>query len=1412
MAAVFDRSWQDRVLEGDADAVLQLGTSVLGSLHEFCHRQLADEKASELVVTSTLVRAIREVRSYHPETYGGDIRRWIVELASLELQRSEAMPNDAAQDPGYEQTEVSPPDTQFVYRVETEMCLAAQAHRDGLDEGRGQREFHSRSEKTPVACPACGRAFQISPSRLGQSARCSWCRATFTPTSATPRAPALDNAEDRCWYLKRDHEADGPHTAAELREKISTGEIAATELVRRGDRGQWQAAMHAEGLFAAPPPMDDKEASDPPVSVVARPLPPLPVSASVIAPPLPPDAPPLRDTPGRPDHPKKIGRFEIRQWVGRGGFADVYRAYDPVLDRELALKVATSAALDDDHVRPFVLREPKAAAKLRHPHIVAVHDAGFDEKRFYMAIEFISGCTLRERLEHGTLPHDKAMQLVISLAEALDYAHRSKVLHRDVKASNIMVDDEGQALLMDFGLAQIEHTAGEAAEAKAGFHGTPGYMPPEQISRDYGEVGPHSDQYSLGIVLYELLCGRPPFEGPLNALIHNTLYVDPVKPGQIDRSIDRDVEAICTKAMAKRPEDRYASCGELAEDLRRYQEDRATIARPLGMHERFFRWCRREPILSATLGACAALLLMLVVTLAVFAAMKTRLSNERALKVDEVKKERDEKEEARREAEAERRKAEAARQLAEEEKKAAIKHQAIAYFHHGHTLCDNGQIPQGLVYLVESLRLAELAEEVDSPWNSAIRLGLATWLRELHPLKEVLPHRIDGVEHQPRCVAIHPRGHLAVIATRTEDGGGAICIWDVFSENPKQVQHFALPGAAEAVAFAADGQTFAAVGTFQHKVGSFLRVWRWKGGTFSEEEPGPEDWGDQFKAVAFSPGGSRVVVGGQSGSKGVVYEWDWRIRRWDDKYDLPTPVRCAAYSPDGKSLAIGTGDSKTGSGKIWIVKSGEEITGPGAWSQSVDDGLIHDVAFSRDGNFVAAAVGATLKGDARVWDAETGKPEGSPFVHLSEVYAVEFSPDDRFLLTASQDRSARLWELSSGRLLGHPMWHGRDVRDVAFLSSDEDSAASPLAFISASDDGVARLWDIALGTPTRDGETQPPLYAGVLIPGTKNVAVVGGFIKGRISILDASDFPLKEVRVVQPERPATSIAADSNKWAIVGLMDGRVLLVDLESGNLQALQVGGAPPHSGKVLSAAVSVDNQYGATGGEDGLVRLWDMTTGEPIPNIRTGKPIRLDHGGKAYAVAFDPRSSHILTAGTDGKVQFWNRETGDAIKINGKSNCLEHPDAILCAAYSEDGSILAVGFAGGVQIWRRDKDVDWQSDTRIDAQTGILRVHVWPERELVATGDLHGNVCFWHWATGEPIGPSLPNQGLITMLIPWEGDHVLCGSSSGRIRRRPLPSAVSWKVKQLQRLVHSITGMQIGDQQAPERIDIKHWEKYP
>ena len=253
--------------------------------------------------------------------------------------------------------------------------------------------------------------------------------------------------------------------------------------------------------------------------------------------------------------------------------------------------------------RPLVLQEPKAAAKLRHPNIVAVHDAGFDGPLFYIAIDLIHGCTLRERLQQGPMAPGDAVRLVMSLAEALEYAHRSQVLHRDVKPSNIMIDADSQALLMDFGLAKIEHSTGEQAQAEKGFLGTPGYMPPEQINREWGEIGPHSDQYSLGVVLYELLCGHPPFAGPESVLVANTLHVVPLTLSDHGATIDRDLEAICLKTLAKKPGDRYASCQAFADDLRRYQEGWPTLARPLRLSERVMRWSRRERKLSTALGA-----------------------------------------------------------------------------------------------------------------------------------------------------------------------------------------------------------------------------------------------------------------------------------------------------------------------------------------------------------------------------------------------------------------------------------------------------------------------------------------------------------------------------------------------------------------------------------------------------------------------------------------------------------------------------------------------------------------------------------------------------------------------------------------------------------------------------------------
>ena len=322
----------------------------------------------------------------------------------------------------------------------------------------------------------------------------------------------------------------------------------------------------------------------------------------------------------------RIGRFEVRKRIGAGAFGTVYRAFDPTLGREVALKVPRAAAMERPEVRARFLREPKAAAQLRHPHIVPVYDAGVDGERYYIASAFIEGRTLDDVIAEKRLGYRQTAEVVVALADALDYAHSHGVVHRDVKPANVMLDHQGQPMLVDFGLARLE-SSDEKLTHDGSLLGTPAYMAPEQVDASFGTVGPASDQYALGVVLYQLLTGTTPFSGPPTAQIYSIVNQDPPGPRFVNPEAPPDLETICLKAMSKQPGGRYADCGALAEDLRRWVDSKPIRARRVGPAERLRMWSRRNP--AAFVSMCAALLLLPVVIATTFAFLRGRSEPER---------------------------------------------------------------------------------------------------------------------------------------------------------------------------------------------------------------------------------------------------------------------------------------------------------------------------------------------------------------------------------------------------------------------------------------------------------------------------------------------------------------------------------------------------------------------------------------------------------------------------------------------------------------------------------------------------------------------------------------------------------------------------------------------------------------
>jgi Tol biopolymer transport system component len=258
---------------------------------------------------------------------------------------------------------------------------------------------------------------------------------------------------------------------------------------------------------------------------------------------------------------QKLGKYEIRAEIGRGGMGVVFLGYDPDLDRPVALKVlAPHLAWEAPFVERF-LREARAAARLNHPHIVTIHDVGQDEGWYYFVMEYLEGQTLAEIIrDRGALPPDEALAILDSLAGALDYAHAEGLVHRDVKPVNVVVQAGGRVVLTDFGIARA---AQETGLTRTGMVvGTPQYMSPEQARGE--DLDRRSDVYSLGVVAYEMLGGRVPFDGTTpHAVLHQQIYESPPPLGQVRPDLPGGVEAVLDRALAKAPERRYPSAGEL---------------------------------------------------------------------------------------------------------------------------------------------------------------------------------------------------------------------------------------------------------------------------------------------------------------------------------------------------------------------------------------------------------------------------------------------------------------------------------------------------------------------------------------------------------------------------------------------------------------------------------------------------------------------------------------------------------------------------------------------------------------------------------------------------------------------------------------------------------------------------------
>jgi serine/threonine protein kinase len=315
------------------------------------------------------------------------------------------------------------------------------------------------------------------------------------------------------------------------------------------------------------------------------------------------------DDPASGTRVRYFGDYELLEKIARGGMGIVYRARQLSLNRVVALMLVLAGLFASEEEVERFHRESEAAANLQHPNIVAIYEVGQHDGQPYFSMAYVEGRSLAEIIREHPLPGAQAARYAGAVARAVEYAHQQGTLHRDLKPANILIDRNHQPQITDFGLAKRVDVDSDLTQSGQVL-GSPSYMPPEQASAEHGEVGPASDVYALGAILYELLAGRPPFKAETaTETLLQVLSNEPISPRELNLKVPRDLETICLKCLEKDPSRRYATAGALADDLDRFLRGEPIRARPSSKLGRAWRWCKRNPVVSSLVAGLAVVLL-----------------------------------------------------------------------------------------------------------------------------------------------------------------------------------------------------------------------------------------------------------------------------------------------------------------------------------------------------------------------------------------------------------------------------------------------------------------------------------------------------------------------------------------------------------------------------------------------------------------------------------------------------------------------------------------------------------------------------------------------------------------------------------------------------------------------------------